>query len=148
MTARSQRLAALNNATRRRRELGEYRRALRSGAVSIEDAMLNPPEFLRDRLLIDVVRDLRGAGAGSATRSGLAEIGRRAVRDGVNLLLPVGRASLATRAWVAAEATVKLTGPRVPGVGVNSAPEHKSARRCANTPGHGNEGVSFDAAAA
>lgn len=36
----------------------------------------------------------------------------------------------------------------VSAVGVDFAPEHKSAGRRANAPGHGNEGVNFDAAAA
>lgn len=74
-------------------------------------------------------------------RSNMAKVGGPVREDGKRMKPP---------GWTGPDLARVLAeqagGPS--GVGVDSAPEHKSARRCVNTPGHGNEGVSFDATAA
>jgi hypothetical protein len=80
-----------------RKERSDARRALRTGALSMEAVMRDPPPALAGVPLIDVVR------LGYRYRNGgaITEIGRMALRDGVNLMMPLGTASVRSREWVA-----------------------------------------------
>ena len=93
-----QRQAALRLANVIRLEVSAVKASLRSGALTLTDVMLDPPAVLADALLIDVIRWTRTK---QRRPRSIEEIGRRAVKDGVNLMLPVARASTRTRAWVA-----------------------------------------------
>ena len=95
-----QRAAALAAANTRRHRLAELRRQARTGQAGLTGLLLDPPVELRDVLLVDVVRMSRS----QRMSSGIARLGRLAVRDGINLLIPLGQASQRTRAWVAEHA--------------------------------------------
>lgn len=84
------------------------RSGLRSGEMTLRDVMRERPVELADAPLIDVIRMARVRRNGPAVQ----EIGRRAVRDGVNLMVPLGKASTASRAWVATNGTYRLYGAR------------------------------------
>lgn len=97
MTATEQRDAARVVANERRTELAALKRGLRNGSVSLEAVLSDPPDELRGRLLIDVIRWTRSKSNGRA----ITEVGRQALRDNVNLMVAVGDTSARTRAWVA-----------------------------------------------
>lgn len=100
MKLADQRRAHLSLANRRRAEVGEARAALRSGALPLEDVMADPPAALAAVALVDVIRWCRST-APSQGRPAVVQIGQQAVRDDVNLLVPLGEASARSRAWVA-----------------------------------------------
>lgn len=75
----------------------ELRRQLRRGAVTLADVMETRPPEAADYLLIDIIRWVYYA----PRRANVEEIGRAALRDGVNLMMPLSRASVRSRAWVA-----------------------------------------------
>lgn len=95
---RMREIGALSAAARGRR--GEVRRQLRSGELPLGEAMASPPEPLLDAALIDVIRWSRSNRSHGSRRS-LEVIGRAALRDNVNLMMPLGRASERSRTWVA-----------------------------------------------
>ena len=99
MTLTEQRDSARQLANDKRLRIATVRRDLRNGTLSLSSAMSDPPDELLRYPLIDVIRWTRMQGR-RCTRSDV-EIGRRAVRDGVNLMLSVGDASPRSRAWVA-----------------------------------------------
>jgi hypothetical protein len=80
------------NAVARKR--ARIRRGLRTGELRLADVLADPPPELEDVLLVDLVRWSRGVG-----RSKLERIGRRAVQDGVNLAMTVGRVAPSSRVW-------------------------------------------------
>lgn len=97
MTPQEQRQTALTTANESRSQLAALKRQLRTGEISIEDAMKEP--VFADALLIDVVRFTRSCGL---RRQGtLTVLGKQALRDNVNLMVTVGRASERSKAWVA-----------------------------------------------
>ncbi len=90
-----------------RRNRAAVRAALRSGTLTLQDAMTSPPpELLRDPL-IDVLR--HGRGCCRRSPAWMEKLGREAVRDGVNLMVPLGRASARSRAWVAEHGSHRWT---------------------------------------
>lgn len=97
----TQRDLALKAATERRMRISEIRRRARQGDVTLNELILDPPDELTSMLCIDVVRlTLRS----QHSTAGLQRLGRLAVRDGINLLMPVGGTSARTRAWIAEHA--------------------------------------------
>jgi hypothetical protein len=93
-----QREAAMLLANQARTNRATVKRNLRNGTLTLTDAMLNPPHELRNTLLIDVIRwTIRKRSSTAA----LAVIGKQAVRDNINLMVPLGSASVMSRAWVA-----------------------------------------------
>lgn len=96
----AQPLTALAVGNERRRVQVRVRRGLRDRTLSLTGVLLDPPAELSDVLVLDVVRWARSA-SGQRGAAGMHRLGRLALRDGVNLLVPVGRASVATRAWAA-----------------------------------------------
>jgi hypothetical protein len=93
-------MAAVRAASAERRSARtELRRDLRNGTVTLQQAMADPPPELEKVLLVDVLRMVRSKRSRSS--ASMAVLGRRAVHDGVNLMLPVGKASAWTREWVA-----------------------------------------------
>lgn len=117
MTTAEQRRAALLLANESRTRISELKRALRSGQVALADVLTDPPDEFQNVPLVDVVRwsrgDVRHGGAW------FPRMGRRAVADGVNLMVPLGQASLRTRLWVVDYASWYLpsrrTSQRIPG---------------------------------
>ncbi len=91
-----QRREALAVGNRKRVALAVAKRDLRSGALPLAVAMSEPPEVLRNALLIDIIRWAR-----PPCRQSIGVIGQQAVRDGVNLMLPWRCASPDARLWVA-----------------------------------------------
>jgi hypothetical protein len=81
----------------RRLAIARLRREIRAGRVTLAEVLADPPETLLRWPLIDVVRLVFSGGRGSTT---IEMLGRDALGDGVNLMLPLGRSSEATRAWL------------------------------------------------
>lgn len=99
----TQHLDALATAQTRRLQIAELRHAVRRDPRLLIDWMHDPPDELRDIPLLDVVRWTRA----SRTRGsvGVVELNGKAVRSGVNLMMPLGRASERSREWVAEHGT-------------------------------------------
>lgn len=86
----------------------EVRAGLRSGTLTLKEVMREQPEAITDLALIDIIRMTRCRRNGPV----MQEIGRRAVRDNINLMVPLGKASVSSRAWVARNGTYRLYAPR------------------------------------
>jgi hypothetical protein len=91
-----QHMQALQRGNELRGRRAEAKRRLRSGDLSLADAMGDPPPEIAGMLLIDVIRAL-----GTSRRASLQDLGRMAIADRVNLMVPLGGASARSRAWVA-----------------------------------------------
>lgn len=96
--AAQQRSSALQKANTRRVQIALVRKRLRTGALPITAVMRTQPELLARAPLIDVIRWAYSPNRGSRA---IEQLGRQAVIDGVNLMVPLGRASARSRAWVA-----------------------------------------------
>lgn len=98
MTVTAERMTEIRAlAHAKRRGMAAVRRKLRTGELTLGDVMAAQPAELNDVLLVDVLRWARRCGG-----KRVAEIvGREALRDQVNLMVPLGRASARSRAWVA-----------------------------------------------
>jgi hypothetical protein len=99
----AQRLSALEKANERRKVMFAYERALRSGELTLDSVMADPPQALCHLALIDLIRMARTFSVkGRGHREVWVErLGRRAVLDNINLCIPLGRASMRSRSWVA-----------------------------------------------
>jgi hypothetical protein len=98
VTATEQRRAALEIANERRAAVAAYKRALRGGELPLAQVMLDPPADLAEVPLVDLARWSRGQARNNAW---FVRMGQAALRERVNLMLPLGRASVRTREWVA-----------------------------------------------
>lgn len=88
--------AALEIAQVRRARLAEIRRQAHDGTLSLADIVRDPPTELHGWTCVDVIRlKIRARSSNS-----IARLGRLAVRDGVNLLMPIGRTSQRSRLWI------------------------------------------------
>jgi hypothetical protein len=103
-----QRMAALQTATERRVRLAELRRELTRDRTALRRVLADPPPELANMAMVDVVR----LAWGRRSSPSLARLGRLAVRDGVNLMMPLGEASVHTRAWMARNAIWNHTPSR------------------------------------
>lgn len=95
----TQPLDALDRANVIRGQIAKTRADLRNGRVSVGELALSPPEHLLLTPMYEVAR-LRTPDSRDARRR-LEELGRRALRDRVNLMVPLGRASTRSREWLA-----------------------------------------------
>ena len=102
LTPVEQRQAAIVKANEVRRARLELKDGLRAGTITLDDILLAGPHpaVLRTPLL-DV---MMWGKAGRLQSRGLAILGERALDARVNLLLPVGQASVRMRAWCVAHA--------------------------------------------
>lgn len=96
--ADEQRRAALVQANEMRGQLAALRRELRTHPHRLAAVLLDPPACVHGMPMIDVLRMVR---AKRRRAWGAQWIGERALADGVNLLVPVDRASRRTREWAA-----------------------------------------------
>lgn len=87
-------------AHQRKREKGAIRRSLLSGELTLAELMADPPVVLRNATLADILWMRRRDAA--RRHSSMIALGERAMRDGVNLMIPLSMASARSRAWVAA----------------------------------------------
>jgi hypothetical protein len=99
--ATQQRHAALHLANSRRHQIALTKQRLRTGDLPLATVMRTQPELLADVALIDIVR---WAYVVAKRPRAIERLGRQAVIDGVNLMVPLGRASARSRAWVAQHA--------------------------------------------
>jgi hypothetical protein len=90
---------ALDKANIARQEIKTLRTRITEGEVDLVDLLEDVPDCLESWTLIDVVRFATPARR-RATRQ-MQRLGRLALRDGINLLMPAGEASLRSRRWVA-----------------------------------------------
>lgn len=95
----AQYMSALESANQKRMAIKDVKAALRSGELSLESVLLSPPAELERFPIIDVVRIARGV-SGQSAPSWFQRMGRLAAIEQVNLLMPLGDASLRTRRWV------------------------------------------------
>src|SRR4051794_4625827 len=102
-------MAALQTATERRVRIAELRRELTRDRTALRRVLADPPAELQNMAMVDVVR----LAWGKRSSPSLARLGRLALRDGVNLMMPLGEASVYTRAWMARNATWNHTPTRV-----------------------------------
>lgn len=100
--AAAQRASALERANERRRLRARVRRDLLSGALLLDELMVDPPACLESVMLVEVLKWFRRKNH----CPGLTRLGQLALRDGVNLLQTVGGASTRSRAWVAEHGTL------------------------------------------
>jgi len=111
-----QRRAALVTANKRRKAVAEIRAEISASRENACRVLLDPPEPALGLAVIEVLVLARSSlGWRSA---GVKEIGARALRDNVNVLVPLGEASQRTREWAATEGMVWARGAR------------RSAREC------------------
>lgn len=75
----------------------DWRRDLRAGRVTPQHALTQRPAALAALPVVDVPRMARGIGPAR-----LHQLGRDAAEAGVNLLVPLGRASEGTVGWLVA----------------------------------------------
>lgn len=110
MTATTQQRRALTAGNAVRTQVKDLRLELRDGTVSLADILTDPPAYLSNYAIIDVI-DLVWARPGrNASRRVL---GRRAMAAGINLLTPLGRASPASLHWAAEHAPPRKHQARV-----------------------------------
>lgn len=86
-------------AQQRRTQKRIIRQNLRTGQLTLTELMADPPIVMRNVTLADILQ-MRRATTRAAHPSVMA-LGQRAMRDGINLLVPLGQASARSRAWVA-----------------------------------------------
>jgi hypothetical protein len=108
--APDQRIAALAVANRIRQERAALKRDLHDGRITLEDILGAPHPAVVNTPLLDVLCWTRRGNRFQAT--GMAQLGRAAVDARINLLLPVGRASVTTRAWCVQIAQHNMRRPR------------------------------------
>lgn len=102
MSLTDERSRALGIGNAKRVERARIRSGVLDGSIAIREILEEPPPAVHGLTLYEVVhftrRDRR---SGVAWRS---RLGRAAVRDGVNLLMPVERACRESREWCAENA--------------------------------------------
>jgi hypothetical protein len=103
-----QRAAALSLANQRRTTRAQLRRRISTGDLTLAAVLEDPPDELRDLIILDIVRIARGSRHSARYVAWLERMGRAAIVDGVNLMMPLGRASQRTRDWVAVYASWNL----------------------------------------
>lgn len=96
MTSAEQRAIAAEESKRVRCEAAALRVKMRTSYHAAVEALMDPPECIRGRMVLEVIAMTRSVGLRSDY---LTEVGREAVRDGINLTVRMGRASLRTRVW-------------------------------------------------
>jgi hypothetical protein len=98
MTATQQRQHAIQQANRIREQRHTIKQDLQAGTLTLTDILTAPHPAVATTPLLDVMLWARKRGMQAP---GLARVGEQAIRDRVNLLLPVGSASLRMRKWCA-----------------------------------------------
>lgn len=91
-------LEALERANARRAARSAWRQRVNANPAELLDVLADPPAELEGVPLIDLLRWARGSRRSARS---LWIVNGKAVRAGVNLMLPLGRASTQTRAWCA-----------------------------------------------
>lgn len=91
----SQRQLATERSAAKRRAKAEIRRAVRAGEMSLAEVLLDQPPCMTTVRLLDLLDLVPNLGPRVITT-----IGRRAVRDGINLAVPLGHASSRSRVWL------------------------------------------------
>lgn len=101
----AQRTAALKSANQRRIAMAGIRSDLRKGSIDLASILNDPPADLEDTLLVDL---LRWAAKDRRAPSRMTALGRKAVNENINLLLPISKASIRTRSWVIDNGSFRL----------------------------------------
>jgi hypothetical protein len=101
----AQRSAALRQARRQITVRSEVRRGFRDGTLNLATVLADPPPELKRVLLVDVLR-WAAVYQGATTR--MVDLGAMALEARINLMVPLGRASVRTRAWAAEHGALRL----------------------------------------
>lgn len=94
--------AALMRANDRRTRIAQLKTRIRRGEISLAEIMNDPPGELENWTCADVVALQYSRRTGTPA---LERLGRMAVRDDINLFVPMCRASVRTRAWITQHAS-------------------------------------------
>lgn len=103
VTGHEQRLRALAAANHKRVTRRFYRDCVLDGRIELRDLLLDPPVELYGLTVLDLM-SMPYSRKQSYSGPWKEKLGKSAVRDGVNLLLPIERASSHTREWAARQA--------------------------------------------
>lgn len=109
MSPTQQRQHAIQKANRIREQRHTIKQDLQAGTLTLNDILTGPHPAVADTPLLDVMLWARKRGMQAP---GLARVGERAIADRVNLLLPVGSASLRVRKWCAENTPSRERGAR------------------------------------
>lgn len=96
MSPEEQRAEALQAANVRRVEVSQWKRRLKRNPHAVRMALATRPAEIAHVPLVEMLAWARVGGLRSVA---MEELGRQAALDGVNLLVPLGRASVKTRSW-------------------------------------------------
>lgn len=99
-TVTPQPLVALVSANAKRDRIATLRHDILAGKITLQEVLQRRPPELAAWPIVDVLR----LGYRKRSVSAITALGRRAVRDDINLLVPLGEASRHTLQWVAANA--------------------------------------------
>lgn len=91
------RMATLAHGNERRLDIVALRRNVKNGNVDVRDLLTDPPDSIQHMTLIAVMSIARSRP--SRPSVWMTNVGRKAARDGINLLQPVSQASTTTRLW-------------------------------------------------
>lgn len=105
----SQNLDALELANANRLGRAEWRRRIAGDRDLLVSVLLDPPDDLAGVRLLDLLRWSRRTRPGANRCDSFDRLGARAVRANVNLLMPLGRASRASREWLSVDEFVART---------------------------------------
>ena len=95
-----QRRDALASANHNRLKITDLRKRLTSEHGMMREVMENPPPELASYALVDVVRLMHSQRCSKS----IQRLGAMAIHHRINLMIPLGKASLASRRWVARNA--------------------------------------------
>lgn len=88
--------AALASANTKRTKIADLRRRARRNPQAVIDALTDPPEYAHHITVLELLAMARSTGMRATA---IEHVGYRAINDGINLLVPLGRASATTRYW-------------------------------------------------
>ena len=94
-----QSMSALEVANKNRGLLKEMKARVRDGRVPLRDVLMSPPKEFEHYAIVDVVRLARNVPR-YRSPAWFQRMGQAASQQQINLLIPVGTASLRTRRWV------------------------------------------------
>lgn len=104
-----QHVVALEAGNARRLEWAKIRAELRRDPEAVRRVLVDPPESIGDRTVAELLALARHRGLRAKS---MRQLGHLAVRDKINLFVPVGEASARTRAWAAEHGTMWVSARR------------------------------------
>jgi hypothetical protein len=107
MDALAQRRDAIDKANAIRTARAQIKKQVQAGEITVAGLMADPPDVLSSMAVCDVIRFAHKSHRGSDTWW-FENLGKHAAIERVNLCVPLGRASVRTRAWIATNTRKKV----------------------------------------